>query len=118
MLLLFIVSLVGLQAATSPAQFVWEGEVDGTVVLHARANRLKVDTVSGQPVEKQRFKFYERLPDSRRQVRLKVVENRGAVWISQQPTLQNDYTLSVTIEDRQDGKAFYSIRLYWDKRVP
>jgi hypothetical protein len=114
MVFLFVLSML----ANSAPQLVWEGEVDGTVVLQARGKRLKVETVSGGPVQRQRFKFHERLPDSRRQVRLEVLENRGGVWISQQPTLQNGYTLRVTIEDRQDGSAFYSLRLYWDRGSP
>src|SRR5208337_650159 len=39
---------------------------------------------------------------------------RGYVHVIDQPSVQNQYTLAVAIEDRQPGSAFYSIALYWD----
>lgn len=100
--------------AQNRPQFVWQGEVDGIVVLHLRDNRLNVQLQEGGPVGGQQFQFYERLPETRQEARLDIREARGAVRIVDQPRLENGYSLTVSIEDRQPGKSAYSIALYWD----
>jgi hypothetical protein len=42
-----------------------------------------------------------------------VIEGRGFVRIVEQPRAENDFTLAVSIEDRQPGSGFYSLALYW-----
>lgn len=99
--------------AQSP-QFTWEGEVDGTVVISVRGNRVEVQVQQGQPVTRERYRFFAPLPDSRQDVRLSVRESRGGVRITQQPRLDNDYTLAITIQDLQDGASFYKLDAYWE----
>jgi hypothetical protein len=96
------------------AQMIWEGEVDGTSVLYIRGNRVDVMEKGGLPVQRQRFRFFDRLPDSRQNVELQVREGRGRVRIVEQPRLENNYTLAVEIDDRQGGSSFYSLELFWD----
>ena len=100
--------------AQNRPQFAWQGEVDGIVILHLRDNRVEVQLQEGSPVERQRFQFHDRLPESRQDARLEVREGRGYVHIVDQPRLENHYSLGVAIEDRQPGSSFYSIALYWD----
>jgi hypothetical protein len=100
--------------AQNRPQFVWQGQVDGIVILHLRDKRLDVQVQEGSPVERQQFQFHDRLPDSQQNVRLDVLEGRGLVHIVDQPSLDNHYTLAVSIEDRQPGSSFYSIALHWD----
>jgi len=84
------------------------------VILHLRDKRLDVQVQEGSPVERQQFQFHDRLPDSRQDARLEILEGRGYAHIVDQPRLDNHYTLAVGIEDRQPGSSFYSIALYWD----
>ncbi|MGA2184517.1 MAG: hypothetical protein ABSH47_15955 [Bryobacteraceae bacterium] len=108
---------IAVRAQTPPAanpQFVWEGDVDESAVLHIRGDRLAVENPRGEGVQHQRYRFFHLPPDSRQQVRLEVVEGRGSVRITQQPALENDYTIAIDIEDRQEGRGHYSIALYWD----
>jgi hypothetical protein len=95
-------------------RMIWEGEVDGTSILYIRGNRVDVMEKSGLPVQRQRFRFFDRLPDSRQNVDLEVKEGRGRVRIVEQPRLENNYTLAVEIDDRQGGSSFYSLALHWD----
>src|SRR5258708_3424755 len=95
-------------------QMIWQGEVDGTAFLYIRGKRLQVETKSGPPVARQRYRVYDPLPDTRQDVRLDVSEGRGYVHIAEQPRADNRYTLAVAIEDRQTGSSFYSIALYWN----
>lgn len=107
--------LFGLMAAgaeTKP-QFTWQGQVDGVVVLHVQGKKVDVET-KGPAVERQAFKFNSTLPDSRQDVRLEIREGRGSVRLTEQPRIDNSYTASIVIEDRQDGAAFYSLALYWN----
>jgi hypothetical protein len=95
-------------------QFIWQGEVDGTSVLFLHGKRLRVENRKGLPVQKQSYRFYQPLPESRQNVRMEVRESRGAVQIIQQPDLENGYTAAVMIQDLQPGASTYSLALYWD----
>jgi hypothetical protein len=95
-------------------QFVWQGQVDGSAILHLTGKRLAVQIQEGAPVERQKFHFSDALPESRQTVRVEVLQGRGYVHIIDQPAIENNYTLAVAIEDRQPGSSFYSIALYWD----
>ena len=113
---LFLLAMA-VRAQTPPAaspQFVWEGDVDESAVLHIRGDRLEVENPRGERVQHQRYRFFHLPPDSRQQVRLEVVEGRGSVRITQQPALENDYTIAIDIDDRQEGRGHYSIALHWD----
>jgi hypothetical protein len=67
-------------------------------------------------VQRQRFRFYDRLPEQRQNVRMEVVEGRGSVRIVEQPRPENNYTLAVRIDDPQGGRSFYSLAFYWEQR--
>lgn len=104
--------LAGAFAATAP-QFVWEGSVDGVVLLHIHGKRATVETTRGDPTVVRKSRFLAALPDSNQRVELTVVEGRGSVRVTQQPRLENDYEAVITIEDPQDGAGVYSIELRW-----
>lgn len=100
-------------AAQDQPQLIWEGQVDGISVLQVRGRRVKTEAKEGLPVARQRFHFYQRLPETRHEVRLEVAEGRGLVQILEQPGANNEYTLTVSVEDRQPGSSFYKLALYW-----
>lgn len=100
--------------AQAASQFVWQGQVDGTAILHLKGKRLAVQIQEGAPVERQQFHFSDPLPEAGQEVRVEVLEGRGYVHVIDQPNIENHYTLALAIEDRQAGSAFYSIALHWD----
>ena len=112
--LIFLAALAPLLAAQDQPQLVWEGQVDGITVLSVRENRLQAEAREGLPVDRQRFHFNQRLPGRRQEVRMEVVDGRGRVHILEQPRADNNYTLSVSIEDRQPGSSWYSLAFYWE----
>ena len=114
MRILLLLSLGGVLFAQDHPQFVWQGDVDGVAVLHLRGKKLDAQIQQGGPVESQQFHFSDALPDVRQQVRVEVLKGRGYVHVIDQPSVDNQYTLAVEIEDQQPGSAFYSIALYWD----
>ncbi len=103
-----------LMLAQNRPQFVWQGDVDGTAILYLKASRLDVRVNEGVPIGRQSFHFNAPLSQNRQDARLEVIEGRGYAHIIEQPSLENQYTLAVSIEDRQPGASFYSIALYWD----
>ena len=88
--------------------------MDGTVILHLAGKRLSVQVQDGAPVEREKSHFSDALPQTGQNVRVEVLEGRGYVHVIDQPTVDNNYTLAVEIEDRQPGNSFYSLALYWD----
>jgi len=109
--------LLAVTASTVFAQeqpkLAWQGEVDATSILYIRDDRIEIEDKEGLPVQRQRFRFNDRLPGRRQDVEMEIVEGRGQVRIVQQPRPENNYTLAVMIEDRQNGRSFYSLSFYW-----
>ncbi|MCS7314069.1 MAG: hypothetical protein RMI94_07160 [Bryobacterales bacterium] len=105
--------MVLLPSLQDQPQMLWEGQVDGVSVLRIRGGQLDVEDVRGLPVQRQRTRFFERLPEWRQNVRLEVIEGRGRVRILEQPRAENSYTLSVEIDDHQGGSSWYSLAFYW-----
>jgi hypothetical protein len=112
-LLVFFGALAAAVFAQDQPRLVWEGEVDGTVVIHVRNNRLDIEERTGAPVQRDRHRFYERLPELRQDVQVQVLQGRGRVRTLQQPRPDNNYTLSIQIEDYQGGQSFYSLAMGW-----
>ena len=113
----FFVSLLliaGAALGQDRPQFVWQGEVDGVAILHLHGKRVDVQVQEGAPVARQQFYFYQALPETTQDARLRVIQGRGYVHIIDQPRIDNQFTLGVSIEDRQAGSSFYSIALAWD----
>jgi hypothetical protein len=108
----FALGSIGVHAQTP--QFLWQGQVDGTAILHIHGKTLTVQIKEGGPVEQQQFHFSDQLPDTRQNVRVETLQGRGSVRVIDQPNTDNQYTLTVQIEDLQPGSSFYSIALYWD----
>jgi hypothetical protein len=109
--------LLGLSACLSAQdrpQFVWQGQVDGIAILHLAGKALSVQIQNGAPVEREKFHFSDALPQTQQVVRVQELMGRGYVHVIDQPSIENHFTLAVSIEDRQPGSSFYSIALYWD----
>ncbi len=113
--IVLLAAAAGCLFAQSP-QLVWEGEVDGTSILHVRGDRLDIQDIQGSPVGRERHRFMAPLPAERQDVQMRVLQGRGAVRIVNQPRPENNYTLSVRIEDPLGGRAMYALELYWNTR--
>ena len=109
-----LVFLSACLCAQDRPQFVWQGQVDGTAILHLAGKRLAVQIQDGAPVEREKFHFSDALPQTQQNIRIEELQGRGYVHVIDQPNIENHYMLAVAIEDRQPGSAFYSLALYWD----
>jgi hypothetical protein len=113
MIAVLLYAAITLQAQTQP-QLVWEGEVDGTSVIHVRGDRLDIEDRGGASAQRDRHRFHERLPELRQTVDVRRLQGRGNVRVIRQPDASNNFTLSVRIEDRMGGRDFYSLAFYWE----
>ena len=104
-----------LAVAAAGQQFTWEGDVSGVAVVHVRGKKVEVEVRDGAPVSGAKFRFATPLPETRQTLRLEVRQGRGAVRLIAQPGVENEYSASILIEDRQDGTGHYSIALSWDR---
>ncbi|HEX4230983.1 MAG TPA: hypothetical protein VHZ07_20065 [Bryobacteraceae bacterium] len=94
-------------------QLVWQGMLDGTHDLVIQNDRVVVEDVSGPPVRDILYRFVTPLPATEVKVDVDPRVSRGWVHTTQEPTMDNGYTLRVRIEDRQSGEYFYSIAFTW-----
>lgn len=101
-----------LSAAQSP-QFVWEGDVSDYCILRVHENQVIATDADGSPAPHQRYHFRAKLPDTNQTLRLQLLRGRGVVRFLSQPTLANNYTATVRIDDPQPGSSHYSIALSW-----
>jgi ribosomal protein L35AE/L33A len=113
MLFLCLVLLIAPAFAAEP-QLVWKGEVEGVVVLRIQKKQVAIDDSGGRVAGRPTFRFAHPLPEHRQMARVEVLEGRGSVQILEQPRADNNYSLAVSIEDRQSGRSPYSLALYWD----
>ncbi len=78
----------GLAAQDRP-QFVWQGQVDGTAILHLAGKRLAVQIQDGAPVEAPEISFFRCTASNSAAVRVEVLEGRGYVHVIDQPSIEN-----------------------------
>ena len=104
---------------TSPrnSDFVtWSGRVDGESIIRFRSDEAFDQTINGQGVYGERFRFSSPLPSRSVDVSLSNTNGRGEILIVEQPNRRNNFTTAVMVRDRQSGAGNYSFTLVWPKQ--
>jgi hypothetical protein len=94
-------------------QFVWRGRVDGKDYIKLSGDRVWIDHSKFKPITEDTFDLRSPLPRESVNVLLKKLRGRDRVEIVEQPGPQNNYTVTVLIEDRPAHSDFYEFELYW-----
>lgn len=94
-------------------RMTWSGRVDDDVRIKIRGGSADVETIGGTPYYDSRPNFINSLPNRRVTVRLTSKRGRGDVYIEQQPTRDNDFTVIVRIKDTRGGASDYEFELQW-----
>ncbi|HZU23965.1 MAG TPA: hypothetical protein VFA04_00500 [Bryobacteraceae bacterium] len=106
-----------LRAGDSPGgarpQFFWEGDVTDSCIIKVHANQVQATEADGSAARHQHYHFSVKLPDTNQNLRLQTLHGRGVVRFLSQPSLTNDYTAVIRIDDPQPGSSHYSISLEW-----
>src|ERR1051325_2920453 len=94
-------------------RITWKGKVDDDVRIRFRGGSADIETIGGTPYYDSQPNFGASLPSRRVNVRLNVRKGRGQVYIEQQPSRDNDFTLVVRIKDSKGGASDYELELTW-----
>ena len=110
-------ALVSLTAVTAAAQrelFSWSGRVDQEIQLTMSGRNLTTSNIGRTEPGQRRAKVIAGLPREDGFVRIEVLEGRGSVEVTQQPTSANGFTSIVSVRDPQGGAGDYRIRAFWE----
>jgi hypothetical protein len=94
-------------------RMTWRGRVDDDVRIRIRGGSADVETIGGTPYYDAQPNFENSLPYRRVTVRLTEKRGRGEIFIEQQPTRENDFTVIVRIRDTRGGASDYAFTLEW-----
>jgi hypothetical protein len=91
----------------------WKGRVDDDVRITFQGGTADVETLGGTEYSDSQPNFTNSLPSRRVTVRLEKRRGRGEVYIEQQPTRQNNFSVVVRIKDTRGGASDYDFDLVW-----
>lgn len=98
---------------SSSGRLRWRGTVDGELQLAVRRSNVEPRAISGRPVSGITFSFTSPFPRRTVEVRLEKKDGRGVVEIVQQPSVSNDFTVVIRIQDEKSGSDEYEFELIW-----
>ncbi len=94
----------------------WKGTIDGRDILHIRGDQIRVEPISGDGVHAVTARFARPLPraaGSRWAIRPVAV--RGVAYVMTPPGPDNDFTLSIYLDDPDPGSGVFDFEVY---RIP
>jgi hypothetical protein len=100
-------------AAAFSGRLRWRGQVDGSDYIMLQGGQVTIRHLEFSPITGASFELPNPLPRAPVHVNLTRLRGRGRVEIVQQPTAENDYTVTVLIEDTPAGSDFYEFELTW-----
>ena len=94
-------------------RITWKGKVDDDIRIRFRGGSADIETIGGAPYYDSQPNFSSSLPSRRVNVSLNVRKGRGQVYVEQQPSRENDFTLVIRIKDPKGGSSDYEFELTW-----
>lgn len=98
---------------TGSGRLRWWGRVDDSDYISLRRDQLSIRHLRGREIRDSSYQLSAPLPRRPAIVQLRKLDGRGRVRIVQQPSIQNDYTAVVLIEDKKSGDDRYEFELVW-----
>ena len=92
---------------------LWRGRVDNTVNIVIAGSSVTNETLAGAPVSADNFNINGYLAARPGSVRVRKISGRGNVTIIQQPSLENDFTAIVQVQDTSGGDDNYQLEITW-----
>ena len=93
--------------------FEWSGRVDREVQVVMRGGRIWTNDIGRTEPGRERSRVMDDLPRRDGQVSIQVLNGRGDVEVIQQPSVQNNFTTIVRIQDPRSGSDNYRLAAYW-----
>lgn len=99
--------------AEGKAGLYWRGRVDGRDLLRIRKDRVWVVHQEGFPIVETDYDLTRPLPTEPITVTVKKVKGRGTVTVTEQPSRENNFTVTIAIEDKKSGSDRYEVEVDW-----
>jgi hypothetical protein len=94
-------------------RMTWKGRVDDDIRVKIRGGSADVETIGGTPYYDAQPNFSASLPNRRVSVTVKKNRGRGEIFIEQQPSRENDFTVVIRIKDSKGGADNYEFEINW-----
>ena len=91
----------------------WRGRVDNTVNIVIAGSSVTNETLAGTPVSGEYSTINGYLAARPGTIRVRKIAGRGNVTIIQQPSLENDFTAIVQVQDTSGGDDNYQLEISW-----
>jgi hypothetical protein len=94
----------------------WKGTIDGRDILHIRDSQIRVEPVSGDGVHAVTARFARPVPQvAGGRWAIRPVSVRGVAYVMTPPGPDNDFTLSIYLDDPDAGSGVFDFEVY---RIP
>ncbi len=94
-------------------RFRWRGRVDGSDYIMLQNSQVTIRHIEYRSIRDTSYDLPVPLPQRSLQLTLTKLKGRGNVEIVRQPSAENNYTLTVLIEDTPSGDDFYEFEVVW-----
>lgn len=112
---LLLVGAAGAVAQERPL-FEWRGRVDKEIRLEMRGRSLDTHFAGWKDLGRDRTRVFSVLPREDGWVYARVVDGRGDVDVTEQPSARNNYTAVIRVRDRRGGADNYVVQAFWRPR--
>jgi hypothetical protein len=99
--------------AVTAGRFHWRGRVDGSDYIMLQGNQVSISHLEDKYIQDASYELPVPLPQQAVQARLTKLKGRGSVEIVRQPTADNEYTLTVLIQNPAGGDDLYEFEVTW-----
>ena len=100
---------------TQDGRFDLRAHVDGEAVFFLREGEVRFRTLTGRPPVDAGSEYRKEIPRGELYgIRLDQRDGRGSMWIEEEPSRRNDWTMVVRVSDPKGGEDRYHARITWE----
>lgn len=91
----------------------WQGSIDGRDIVKFKCGDYSVEHLAADPMGNIHFTWHNDLPSDRScTVVVKPLEVRGTVYVMNQPSIENQQTITLYLEDPAPGSSVFKFEVY------
>jgi hypothetical protein len=91
----------------------WKGSVDGRDIIRIKEGKFTIEHIADDPIVSPQIWVHADFPRDRKYgVVIKPLDVPGNIHIREQPSAENDYTLTLYTEDRTPGRSVYLFEIH------
>ena len=91
----------------------WQGSIDGRDIVKLKRGRYSIEHLAADPMGNIQYTWHNDLPsDQACTVVVKPLEVRGTVYVMDQPSVENQQTITLYLEDPAPGSSVFKFEVY------